>query len=94
MRRFCIKHWYRFAKQRLYWTLPRLQTPEQHERWSDLLGLMTWQVSMAREAMVECALPWQKQQPVEARTPGPGLSGYGRRYGRDGHTGLRSQSSG
>ena len=27
-----IDHWYRFAKQRLHWTLPKLSTPEQCER--------------------------------------------------------------
>ncbi len=29
LRRFAIDHWYRFAKQRLHWTLPQLSTPEQ-----------------------------------------------------------------
>lgn len=27
--RFAIDHWYRFAKQRLHWTLPNLSAPEQ-----------------------------------------------------------------
>lgn len=27
LRRFTIDHWYRFAKQRLHWTLPKLSTP-------------------------------------------------------------------
>lgn len=44
LRRFGVDHWYRFAKQRLHWTLPKLSTPEQCERWSDLLPLMTWQL--------------------------------------------------
>jgi len=48
-RRFAIDHWYRFAKQRLHWTLPNLSTPEQSERWSDLLPLMTWQLWLARD---------------------------------------------
>ena len=38
-RRFVIDHWYRFAKQRLHWTLLNLSTPEQYQRWSDLLPL-------------------------------------------------------
>ena len=29
LRRFGIEHWYRFAKQRLHWTMPSLKTPEQ-----------------------------------------------------------------
>ncbi|NMF67039.1 hypothetical protein DP113_19460 [Brasilonema octagenarum UFV-E1] len=29
LRRFAVDHWYRFAKQRLHWTLPKLGTTEQ-----------------------------------------------------------------
>lgn len=38
LRRFAVDHWYRFAKQRLHWTLPKLGTPKQCERWSDSKG--------------------------------------------------------
>lgn len=34
-RRFGVDHWYRFAKQRLHWTLPSFSTPQQCEKWSD-----------------------------------------------------------
>jgi hypothetical protein len=68
LRRFAIDHWYRFAKQRLHWTLPKLSTPEQCERWSDLLPLMTWQLWLARDIVSDNPLPWQKQQPK--LTPG------------------------
>jgi hypothetical protein len=63
LRRFAIDHWYRFAKQRLHWTLPKLSTPEQCERWSDLLPLLTWQLWLARDIVTDNPLPWQKQQP-------------------------------
>ena len=36
-RRFGVDHWYRFAKQRLHWTLPSFSTAQQSERWSDLM---------------------------------------------------------
>jgi hypothetical protein len=62
-RRFAIDHWYRFAKQRLHWTLPNLSTPEQCERWSDLLPLMTWQLWLARNLITDNPLPWQKPKP-------------------------------
>jgi len=62
-RRFAIDHWYRFAKQRLHWTLPNLSTPEQCERWSALLPLMTWQLWLARNLITDNPLPWQKQKP-------------------------------
>ena len=59
LRRFGVDHWYRFAKQRLHWTLPNLRTPEQSERWSDLMPLMSWQLWFAKAIVVETRLPWQ-----------------------------------
>ncbi|NJK69481.1 MAG: transposase [Microcoleus sp. SU_5_3] len=59
LRRFGVDHWYRFAKQRLHWTLPNLRTPEQSERWSDLMPLMSWQLWLARDLVKENRLPWQ-----------------------------------
>jgi hypothetical protein len=59
LRRFGVDHWYRFAKQRLHWTLPNLRTPEQSQRWSDLMPLMSWQLWLARDLVVETRLPWQ-----------------------------------
>src|SRR6476620_3196388 len=56
LRRFGVDHWYRFAKQRLHWTLPNLRTPEQSERWSDLMPLMSWQLWLARDSVVENVL--------------------------------------
>ena len=69
LRRFGVDHWYRFAKQRLHWTLPNLRTPnwagdptsEQSERWSDLMPLMSWQLWLAQDLVVENRLPWQSQ---------------------------------
>jgi hypothetical protein len=68
LRRYPVDHWYRFAKQRLHWTLPMFGTPEQGERWSDLMPLITWELWLARPIGVDRPLPWQKKQ-VEM-TPG------------------------
>ena len=68
LRRFAVDHWYRFAKQRLHWTLPKLGTPEQASRWSDLMPLITWQLWLAREEVMDNPLPWQKSQTT--LTPG------------------------
>ncbi len=62
LRRYVIEHWYRFVKQRLYWTLPRFSTPEQADRWSVLMAVVTWQLYLAREVVWDLALPWQKPQ--------------------------------
>ncbi|MEH2367342.1 hypothetical protein [Nostoc sp.] len=60
LRRFAVDHWYRLAKQRLHWTLPKLGTPEQCERWSNLMPLLTWQLWLGGEIAVDNPLPWQK----------------------------------
>jgi hypothetical protein len=59
LRRFGVDHWYRFAKQRLHWTLPNLRTPEQCKCWSDMMPLMSWQLWLAKELVIENRLPWQ-----------------------------------
>jgi hypothetical protein len=59
LRRFGIEHWFRFAKQRLHWTMPSFKTPAQSERWSDLMPLMTWQLWLAQDLVTEFRLPWQ-----------------------------------
>ncbi|MCC5640508.1 hypothetical protein LC593_32710 [Nostoc sp. CHAB 5844] len=53
MPRFTVDHWYRFLKQRLHWTLPKLTTPKQCERWSDLMPLMTWELWLARDLVAD-----------------------------------------
>ena len=70
LRRFAVDHWHRFAKQDLHWTLPHLATPEQAERWSDLLPLLTWQLWLARTLVNDVRLPWQKPQAAGSSTPG------------------------
>lgn len=62
LRRFAIDHWYRFAKGPLHWTLPQLKTPEQAERWSDLMPFVTWELWLARSVVADKPLPWQKAQ--------------------------------
>jgi hypothetical protein len=67
-RRYPIDHWYRFAKGRLHWTIPRLTTLQQSERWSDLMPLITWELWLARPFVQDKPLPWQRPQPLP--TPG------------------------
>jgi hypothetical protein len=60
LRRFAIEHWYRFLRQRLHWTLPQLSTPAQMDSWSALMPLLIWQLWLARNAVQDSPLPWQK----------------------------------
>ena len=62
-------------KQRLYWTLPNFGTKEQCDRWSDLMLMMTWELWLACEVIVDCPLPWQK--PQIKLTPGRVAQGFG-----------------
>lgn len=73
LRRFAVDHWYRFAKQRLHWTVPLLSTPERSQSWSDLMPLLSWQLWLARPSVADQPLPWQKPQP----TPTPGRVAQG-----------------
>ena len=75
LRRFAVDHWYRFAKQGLFWTLPRLKTPEQAEHWSDVMPFLTWELWLARPIAADHPLPWQTRQTV--LTPGRVLQGMG-----------------
>jgi DDE superfamily endonuclease len=68
LRRFAIEHWYRFAKQRLYWTHPQLGSVRATERWSDLMPLLSWQLWLARAECVDHPLPWQS--PQDSLSPG------------------------
>jgi hypothetical protein len=68
LRRFGVDHWYRFAKNRLHWTVPKFSTPQQCDRWSDLMPIMTWQLWLARDIVTDHPLPWQKK--LTQLTPG------------------------
>ncbi len=37
-------------------TVPKLSTPEQCERWSDLMPLLTWQLLLAKDLVREIRL--------------------------------------
>ncbi len=60
LRRFTLEHWYRFAKQRLYWTQPQLGSTQAAERWSHLMPLLTWQLWLAGVACIDSPLPSPK----------------------------------
>jgi hypothetical protein len=71
--RYPIEHWYRFAKGRLHWILPHFATPQQGERWSNLMPLISWELWLARELVLDSPLPWQK--PQTRLTPGRACQG-------------------
>jgi hypothetical protein len=67
--RFSIEHTFRFFKQTLHWTAPKLRAPAAADRWTWLLLLAYVQLRLARDAVADVRLPWQPPLPPERRTP-------------------------
>jgi len=60
LRRFQIEHLFRFCKQHLGWTLPRLRTPEQAQRWSWLIAAAYACLVAARDLAGDHRLRWER----------------------------------
>lgn len=56
--RYCIEHSYRFDKQELLWTEPRLRKPEKFQHWTDIVDAAHNQISLARAFQEELRQPW------------------------------------
>lgn len=69
VRRFDVEHTFRFLKQTLNWTLPRVRYPEQADRWTWLVLLAYTQLRLARPLVSDHPLPWQRSQPTGKLTP-------------------------
>jgi hypothetical protein len=69
VRRFDLEHPFRFRKQTLNWTLPRVRHPEQADRWTWLVVLAYTQLRLARPLVDDQRLPWQRPQVSGKLTP-------------------------
>ena len=58
-RRYSQEHGYRFQKQALLWSRPRLRTPEQFERWSQVVAIVQNQLVLARQLGQAELRPWE-----------------------------------
>src|SRR5437763_798374 len=70
LRRFCVEHAFRFAKQQLGWTTVRPRSPIAADRWTWLVAAVFWQLWLARPVVAEHRLPWERPRPAERLTPG------------------------
>ncbi len=59
-RRFDLEHTFRFLKQTLGWTRPRIRTPEQADRWTWLIIAAHTQLRLARDLTDDLRRPWEK----------------------------------
>jgi hypothetical protein len=51
-----------FRKETLGWTMPRFQTKEAGDRWTELTATACWMIFLARPIVADAPLPWQKSQ--------------------------------
>jgi hypothetical protein len=66
LRRFDIEHMFRYFKQVLGWSKPRLRDPAAADRWTWLVVTAYTQLRLARELAVDLRRPWERK----ATTPG------------------------
>jgi hypothetical protein len=60
LRRFDLEHTFRFLKQTLGWTRPRIRTPEQGDRWTWIIVAAHTQLRLARHLTNDLRRPWEK----------------------------------
>jgi hypothetical protein len=60
LRRFDLEHTFRFLKQTLGWTRPRIRTPDQADRWTWLIVAAYSQLRLARHLTNDLRRPWEK----------------------------------
>jgi hypothetical protein len=69
--RFALEHTFRFCKQTLNWTTPRVRHPDQADRWTWLVLLAYTQLRLARRTIEDRHLPWERPQRPDRRALTP-----------------------
>ena len=69
VRRFDLEHTFRFLKQTLGWTTPRVRHPEQADRWTWLVVAAFTQLRLARARVADRRLPWERRYDPGRLTP-------------------------
>ncbi len=69
VRRFDLEHTFRFLKQSMGWTTPRVRHPEQADRWSWLVVAAYTQLRLARVHVADLRLPWERRYDTGRLTP-------------------------
>src|SRR5215210_4792092 len=68
-RRFDLEHTFRFLKQTLGWSTPRVRHPEQADRWTWLMVAAYTQLRLARGCVADRRLPWERRYASAQLTP-------------------------
>ncbi|MGB8381613.1 MAG: hypothetical protein WCG47_10240, partial [Dermatophilaceae bacterium] len=69
LRRFDLEHTFRFLKQTLGWTTPKLRDPAAADRWTWLVIAAHTQLCLARDLTVDLRRPWERPCPPGRLTP-------------------------
>ena len=69
VRRFDLEHTFRFLKQSMGWTTPRVRHPEQADRWTWLVVVAFAQLRLARTCVADLRLPWERRYDAGRLTP-------------------------
>src|ERR671910_285068 len=69
VRCFDLEHTFRFLKQSMGWTTPRIRHPEQADRWTWLVVAAYTQLRLARERVADLRLPWERRYEAGRLTP-------------------------
>jgi hypothetical protein len=69
VRRFDLEHTFRFVKQVLNWTTPRVRHPNQADRWTWLVVLAYTELRLAKPVVSDQRLPWERRLTPTGLTP-------------------------
>ncbi|MDQ0938305.1 NF041680 family putative transposase [Streptomyces sp. V1I1] len=69
LRRFDLEHTFRFVKQTLGWTTPKVRIPEAADRWIWILVAALAQLRLARPLAQDLRRPWEKPALPNQLTP-------------------------
>jgi DDE superfamily endonuclease len=78
LRRFDVEHTFRFLKQQLGWTRPKLRDPAAADRWTWLVIAAHAQLHLARDLAGDIRLPWQQPCQPGRLTPARVRRGFRR----------------
>ena len=78
LRRFDLEHTFRFCKQTMGWTRPRLRYPDQADRWTWLMLAGYTQLRLARGLAEDLRRPWEAPLQPGQLTPGRVRRGFPR----------------
>src|SRR5215213_4610760 len=69
VRHFDLEHTFRFLKQSMGWTTPRVRHPQQADRWTWLVLAAFTQLRLARACVADLRLPWERRYEPARLTP-------------------------